>query len=156
MDRLDDRLYRGPAVTRINLVDPKVLSDQHLFAEWREMPRVATELRKRLVKGPFVQTLDSYRMGTGHMLFFYDKMGFLEKRYRKIVRELKRRNYSFTEYEDNPFSGFDEQYSKPYRPSIEEVNTSKKRLVEKLDMRPNWYRHFGDVKSSTYFKGLLE
>lgn len=29
-------------MTRINVVDPRDLTDEHLFAEWRELPRVFT------------------------------------------------------------------------------------------------------------------
>lgn len=143
-------------MTRINLVDPKLLSDQHLFAEWREMPRIATALQQRLVKGPFTQVLSDYRLGTGHMVFFYDKMGFLSRRYKKITRELKTRGYTLTEYDSNPFAGFDKQYTKNYTPSPKEVNISKQRLIEKLKMRPTWYRYRGDVQSLRYFKDLLK
>jgi deoxyribonuclease (pyrimidine dimer) len=143
-------------MTRINLVDPCTLSDQHLFTEWREMPRIVSGLQARLTKGEFVQTVPHFRLGTGHMLFFYDKMGFLSQRYKSICKELTRRGHGYTKYETNPFLQFDKKYMRNYVPSPTEVNISKQRLLTKLKQRPNWYRYEGQVRSPRYFKDLMQ
>ena len=71
-------------MTRINLVAPSMLTDQHLFAEYREITRLFALVRAACDKHPASairsKIPDSYRLGVGHVLFFYDKLGFIEVR----------------------------------------------------------------------------
>lgn len=67
-------------MTRINgSIDPSDLTDQHLLAEYREMIRIPNHVLKRdvlLHKIP-----ESFRLGRGHVTFFYDKIQFLHERF---------------------------------------------------------------------------
>lgn len=90
-------------MTRINLIDPSVLTDKHLMAEYRELPRVFTAVNKlvfhrkeneRLGDGwrKFMesdQISSSYCLGKGHVKFFYNKLPWLIERYRTIYYELR-------------------------------------------------------------------
>gem|GEM_PF-2001583 len=42
--------YLQMPMTRINLVSPSVLADQHLIAEWRELPRIFGSVKKKLAE----------------------------------------------------------------------------------------------------------
>ena len=65
-------------MTRINSnIDPKKLTDQHLMAEYRELPMVPAALRKSLrtqsVKTILSKIPKRYKLNSGHVLFFVDK-----------------------------------------------------------------------------------
>jgi deoxyribonuclease (pyrimidine dimer) len=77
-------------MTRINVVPPEVLSDKHLLAEYRMLPRVFTAVKKLKSKPSDIP--EKYCLGTGHVKFFYDKCEYLMSRYTMIYRELLDRN----------------------------------------------------------------
>jgi len=86
-------------MTRINLVPPAELCDQHLIAEWRELTRIPNGIvsgkykvdLKEIPKQYTVRTNDNPAGGKGHMKFFFDKLYFLFKRYEAIRAELEQR-----------------------------------------------------------------
>lgn len=73
-------------MTRVNMgVEPRELCDQHLVAEYRELPRVFAY--DRVVPGPF-------RLGKGHVLWCSQWPGTLAKRYRALVAEMRHRGFT--------------------------------------------------------------
>lgn len=79
-------------MTRINVVPPQELCDQHLLAEYRELPRVFTLAIKWHQERYDPDRLPKkYTMGKGHVRFFYHRLFFLKKRYQTIVAELEGR-----------------------------------------------------------------
>ena len=83
-------------MTRINAdLDPKTLQKRHLQAEYHEIVRVPTMLRKSLQTKSVSEILRSipikFTLNTGHVKFFYNKLDFLEKRYEALVKEMQRR-----------------------------------------------------------------
>ena len=85
-------------MTRINSgVKPQELSGKHLIAEHREIKRIPNLVKSRL---PKIQNLPkNFCLGTGHVQFFYDKLGYLLDRYIQIRTECIRRGYNVTNYE---------------------------------------------------------
>jgi len=84
-------------MTRINVVPPQELSGPHLVAEYRELPRIFGLVRARIEKGHSPSECKiptEYRLGLGHVTFFYDKLGFLAKRQRQLIQEMLDRHYS--------------------------------------------------------------
>lgn len=76
-------------MTRINAgIDVVELLDTHLFREWQELPRVLTLAVVKGAKGAIPPT---FRLGTGHMCFFYDKLEYLAKRFDALTEELEKR-----------------------------------------------------------------
>lgn len=63
-------------MTRINLVPPAELCDQHLLAEHRELTRIPNAVAKGKyhLKGQPAE----YKLGEGHVRFFFNKMAFLK------------------------------------------------------------------------------
>lgn len=74
------------AVTRINLgIRPPELCDQHLIAEYKELPRAFAH-KGRVLAGPF-------RLNKGHVIWCSQFPGTLAKRYRSLVREMRYRGF---------------------------------------------------------------
>lgn len=83
-------------MTRINVgYDPKKLIRQHLIAEHREMKRIPNQVKSGKVK---VKHIDTFRLGTGHVHFFTDRLGYLLKRYKQVHEECLRRGYNVQDY----------------------------------------------------------
>ena len=78
-------------MTRINTIDPALLTNEWLIAEWRELPRISNELEKHPLRFKPEAIPLTYRLGSGHVTFFRDKLLYLAKRHREIKRELRKR-----------------------------------------------------------------
>ena len=134
-------------MTRINLVPVQELADQHLFAEYRELPRVFGKVREHISKGRKINDLNipsSFVLGKGHMAFFYNKLKFLVDRHSSIVKECLRRGINISNTDLNDISDLPEKYCNDYYPTLQEIEISKARLIEKYKMKPQWYK-FTDV-----------
>lgn len=84
-------------MTRINVVAVQDLSDKHLLAEYKELPRIFTAVLKHQAnnKKPLDFNIPAkYKLGTGHVTFFYDKCLWLRKRYAQIYAELSVRGFN--------------------------------------------------------------
>lgn len=82
-------------MTRINAEIPvENLTDQHLLAEHREI--------KRITKGhPSRNAPSHFKLGSGHVLFFRDKLGYCLRRYRKLHAECERRGFAVSDFSSN-------------------------------------------------------
>ena len=124
-------------MTRVNTVEPALLSGPHLVAEYREITRVFALSAAAHCKST-VSVPPSYRMGAGHVTFFYDKLGFIERRHRSLVEEMQRRGYKPTILE--AAAGWRDKIPaiawRDWMPSAADVATNLARLVER---EPEFY-----------------
>src|SRR3989338_10856164 len=75
-------------MTRVNLVHPRRLADQHLIAEYYEILSIAGHARKH----PGLDRVPArFTLGEGHVRFFKDKLGYLAERHERIREEMRRR-----------------------------------------------------------------
>lgn len=81
-------------MTRINVVPVEELCDQHLLAEHRELTRIPNCVAKG--RYSLKDQPSDYVLGTGHVKFFYDKLGYLFARYAALDVECSRRKFSPT------------------------------------------------------------
>lgn len=84
-------------MTRINLVEPRQLTNIHAMAEYRELPRIFTAVLKLQEQGITPDQVcipDSYVLGAGHVKFFYNKLHWLERRYVALKDNLEYRGYN--------------------------------------------------------------
>lgn len=136
-------------MTRLNLVPPNELTDQHLFAEWREIKMVpkslARSLKARGQDGVLKIIPREYTLNTGHVSFFYDKGAYLEKRYEQLTEELERRGtHRFNK--DAPldhsgvFAVLPDAFKKDYIPTNTALAIVRERIALRISQRPNWYR----------------
>jgi deoxyribonuclease (pyrimidine dimer) len=131
-------------MTRINVVDPTLLTDQHLLAEYRELPRVfalARPLKPR-------EVVPEYRLGPGHVRFFYPLTGWLAARQAAIIAECCDRQFQIQHTSPpDPVPGLDGDWSPPpaaYAASLD-------RLRAKLRAKPNFYRFRGEPVEPSFY-----
>lgn len=141
-------------MTRVNLVPPGELHDQHLFAEFRELKMVPKSLARSLraasrrgahdcVAHVLSRIPQQYVLGTGHVSFFYDKGLYLHRRYSALRTELRRRQYNFDrESRLDPDHVFDQDLRllRDYKPTPEALALVRSRILEKVQQKPFWYR----------------
>lgn len=129
-------------MTRINLVDPSQLTNKHLLAEYRELPRIFTAVIKLQKQGKHPSDIDipnSYVLGKGHVKFFYNKIGWLRLRYERIIKELiHSRNYDLDEslwksILTNSYS-IDKAWNSPYTPTPEEIYLNMARICKRSNL----------------------
>jgi deoxyribonuclease (pyrimidine dimer) len=82
-------------MTRVNVIEPSKLTREHLVAEYRELPRVFKQAAYFWAYGGRRETLPTtYRLGAGHVRFFYDKLEWVAQRHAALVAEMQRRGYT--------------------------------------------------------------
>lgn len=122
-------------MTRINVVPVKNLSRLHLIAEYREISRLPSNLKTSLERKskPFKLTEipTQYTLGTGHVKFFYDKMLFLQNRFKALVDEMLARGYNPTFRDETIFIPEDKAFYNDYTPTIEAIEINKQRILER-------------------------
>ena len=131
-------------MTRINLISPSELTDQHLIAEYREIFMVGASLNRTLnSKAGYREEKipKRYTLNTGHVYFFYNKGAYLHRRYHELIDEMKMRGFQPDNSRVFPTSIFkDNGLYKDWIPSIEDYKIIRQRIKEKIAMKPNWYR----------------
>ena len=131
-------------MTRINLVEPSELTDQHLIAEYREIFMVAGSLRRTLVSKVGYRedrVPKRYTLNTGHVYFFYNKGKYLHRRYKQLITEMKSRGFKPDSTRVFPTSVFkDNGLYKDWMPNVEDYKIIRQRIEEKIAMKPEWYR----------------
>lgn len=132
-------------MTRINLVDPVHLADQHLMAEYRELPMVMAALKRSLrSKNGLPEIGKMYTLNSGHVKFFYNKGAFLRRRYALLVMELVARDYALSERPSADFSVFRENgLDNDWAPSKQEIAINVERINARMLQRPGWYKYYG-------------
>ena len=137
-------------MTRINLIDVCKMTDQHLLAEYRELPRIVNDWKKRYGDIKFYKAIpNKFCLGQGHVKFFRNKIKFLIQRYRLIVDELLKRNFAIkqTSIVDNEVSHIltIDINQITWKPSNEDIEISQQRITEKIKQKPKFYRFYGST-----------
>ena len=131
-------------MTRINIISPSELTDQHLIAEYREIFMVAGSLKRTLIsKSGFVESKvpKNFTLNNGHVYFFYNKGKYLYKRYNLIINEMKSRGFKPDEKRIFPKDIFImNNLFNDWEPNQSDIKIIRKRINEKIAMKPSWYR----------------
>ena len=131
-------------MTRINLVAPDELSDQHLVAEYREIFMIGSALQRSLKSSSLKEIKEKvpkeFTLNTGHVRFFYDKGKYLHKRYLELISEMKYRGMKpdikrkFKTYQ------WPQDFYNDWKPKANDIKIIRERLDQKISKKPNWYR----------------
>lgn len=118
-------------MTRINVIPVRELSDQHLIAEYHELPRVLKQN---------INTADApekYCLGKGHMKWAKRYSLYTRARYIALWSEMLFRGFAVNYCKDNFDTSLHKQW---YDPTPEDIELNRQRIREKYQMKPNWYR----------------
>ena len=131
-------------MTRINIISPSELTDQHLIAEYREIFMVAGSLKRTLIsKSGFVESKvpKNFTLNSGHVYFFYNKGKYLYKRYNLIIKEMKSRGFNPDQNRVFPKDIFImNNLFNDWEPNQSDIKIIRKRINKKIAMKPGWYR----------------
>lgn len=129
-------------MTRINLIHPSELYDQHLMAEYREIQHIPMALQRSLNRKTGFDKNEipaQFTLNVGHVKFFYDKGLYLSKRFGMIVAELKLRSFVIQNKEFK-LELFPDGFQNDWSPSNADIAIVVERINEKLSMRALWYK----------------
>lgn len=141
-------------MTRINLVDPAELMDQHLLAEYREIRLLCANLQRTLNSKRGFQEKNvpvKFTLNSGHVYFFFNKGKYIHERYEAIRRELKKRNISSDL--EFPLDKWPKHLYNDWAPSDRDKNIVRERIALRISQKPNWYRYYGRVVKDNEYAG---
>lgn len=132
-------------MTRINSnLDPKQLKRLHLMAELREITMVPAALKRSL------RTIEPQRikqsipkqftLNAGHVKFFYDKLGFLKRRFDILADEMERRGYTPDRTRKSMFDGFHSMWYNDWESNSNDDKIVKDRIEFRISQKPHLYK----------------
>ena len=116
-------------MTRINVgIEPREIPSKQLLAEHREIKRIPNCVASGKYKP--VNIPETFRLGTGHVKFFVNKLNYLLKRYKKIYTECVQRGYNVTDYSE-AWNGVPDNLMQDYQPSQQDRELLLERFRER-------------------------
>lgn len=73
-----------------------------------------------------------FKLGTGHMKFFYNKLGYLLKRYKAVREEGLKRGYNMQDF-SSAWEGVPDYLMGDYTPTDEDREIVRERIKERLE-----------------------
>lgn len=120
-------------MTRINVVPVQELTREHLLGEWKEITRVFTQRRNAIQAKRIIKVPKEYTLGTGHVSFFTDKLGFVLNRYQQLKNEMICRGYKPNPIPDDLLkSGIDERFFRGYTSTEQALMLNRERIAKRL------------------------
>lgn len=119
-------------MTRINLVSPAELCDQHLLAEHRELTRIPNAVARG--KYSLAGQPADYVLGTGHVRFFFDKLHFLHTRYQALHAECLARGFRVRNIWPDTLPD-DPSLWRDYIPTETALQLNRARIAERMPAR---------------------
>lgn len=120
-------------MTRINVVHPSELHRKHLQAEYREIVRVFALARTAQHEMHKKKQPEKYTLGTGHVLFFYDKLKFISERYDALCQEMQARGYNINRVsKEELHKGIAANMFWNYNPTEEAIALNRARIQDRL------------------------
>ncbi len=133
-------------MVRINIISPGCLADQHLIAEYNEILMLIGYVSIY----PIIRDVPSrYCLGKGHMIFFKDKLAYIRKRHELLKQEMRKRGFKPNRSVD--LKGFSRKLINDWKPEKGDAAIIKKRLIEKISLKPGFYRYYGIKRSKDFF-----
>lgn len=126
-------------MTRINVISPTELCDQHLLAEHRELTRIPNDIVKREGQVP-LSTESAYLLGAGHVTFFRNKLKFLKDRYDALHQECLERGFNVVYKWPNQASEYTELWQ-DYVVTEADILLNQKRILERMPQNPRWTQY---------------
>ena len=117
-------------MTRINVgIPPAELVNQHLLAEHREIKRIPNCVAKG--KYNMDGMPERFKLGTGHVKFFYNKLLYLKKRYVTIYEECIKRGFNVQNYIE-AWNDIPAELMNDYNVRANDIRIIRERINERL------------------------
>ncbi len=132
-------------MTRINLVIPKELTDQHLMAEIKEINQLAGQFRTSLnSKKGIIDIPKNFTLNKGHVKYFYNKGKYLHKRFLLLKQEAIERKFDIKVNFNNEWLKNQKiDLYQDWEPSLNDLEIIRERIKTKINMKPTWYKYYG-------------
>ena len=118
-------------MTRINAgIPPAELVNQHLLAEHREIKRIPNCVAKGKYNMDGIP--DRFKLGTGHVKFFYNKLLYLRKRYVILYEECIKRGFNVQNYIE-AWNDVPEDLMNDYEVRSNDAKIIRERINERLN-----------------------
>jgi len=128
-------------MTRINVVPVTELTDQHLMAEYRELPMVPASARRS--NPATYKATSTYTLNKGHVLFFFNKKKYLFNRWLDLIEELNRRGYAIDPASRTVhWRELDRWAQVDWQPDEHALSVNRQRLEERINAKRTWYRYY--------------
>ena len=122
-------------MTRINVgISPAELNDKHLMAEHREIKRIPNCVAKGKYNMECIP--DKFKLGTGHVKFFYNKLLYLKNRYIGLYNECINRGFNVQNY-IAAWDNVPEELMNKYKPTYKDRLIIQERIYERTINRKN-------------------
>lgn len=140
-------------MVRVNIINPTHLADQHLIAEYNEIIMLVAYARKhpKLEKEKIPK---KYCLGTGHILFFKNKLLYLKKRHEQLIKEMKRRGFS--PKRRLSISGVNKKLMHGWKPDKKDKEIIKKRLIQRIRKQVGFYKYYRKKRTMDFFRKLIK
>lgn len=129
-------------MTRINVIPVEELTDQHLMAEYRELPMVMASARRSSPNG--YKPTTKYTLNKGHVMFFYNKRKYLLNRWLDLIAELYNRGFNIDPAARTcHWRELDKFTQVDWQPDQYAIDINHERITERINQKPEWYRYYG-------------
>ena len=120
-------------MTRINVdIPPADLVNQHLIAEHREIKRIPNCIAKGKYNMEGIP--DKFKLGAGHVKFFYNKLLYLKNRYTSLYNECIKRGFNVQNY-IGAWDNVPQELMNDYKVEPNDIIIIKKRIDERRPKR---------------------
>lgn len=131
-------------MTRINSdIDPSMLERRHLQAELREIAMVPASLKRSLrtlsPESILVRIPKEFTLNQGHVMFFYNKMEFLRRRFKRLCEEMENRGYNPDWSREVIFNGFDDVWNNDWNSTEKDDQIVWERIGMRIKEKPYLY-----------------
>ena len=122
-------------MTRINVgILPAELNNQHLIAEHREIKRIPNCIAKGKYNMDGIP--NKFKLGTGHVKFFYNKLLYLRNRYVNLYNECIKRGFNVRNY-ISAWDNVPQELMNDYTVEVNDIKIIKQRINERISNKQN-------------------
>lgn len=143
-------------MARVNVgVNPKYLTDQWLVAESVEITMITGSLRKNnfIIKSAIPK---NYKLGTGHINFFKDKLVYLKRRLKAVNNEMV--NRGFKPGTHLALMNYPQKFCNDWSPTQVDSDILRERLLGKyIAKNPGFWRYWSEyIPNVDFYKGFYK